>query len=399
MRRQVAIGIAATIGAIAAIATPSFSAPSNLNRAADFVQPMRVVQVDLDYVYDPDPAQQAHNLDKLVARIDGMKINAVFLQAFADPKGTGLASELYFPNRYLPVRADLFAEAATRLRDDAHVKVFGWLPVLSFDFGDKLPAVLAWNPDNGQVEQNPKAYHRLSPFDAEARADILGVYADMAKAAPIDGLLFHDDALLSDYEDASPAALEAYKAAGLPASIREIRADAADMKRWTEFKTSVLIEFTQELADKAREYRSPLLTARNIYAPVALEPKSEEWFAQDYSRFLDTYNYTAVMAMPQMENIADADADDWMKKLVVAASEHKNGLKRTIFELQAVDWRKQSMGQDRAIPTETLVSEMRFLTEQGAVNLGYYPDDFATNTPDADTLRKDFSLQTISYPL
>ena len=31
--------------------------------------PMRVLHVDLDNVYDPDPAQQARNLDQLVQRV------------------------------------------------------------------------------------------------------------------------------------------------------------------------------------------------------------------------------------------------------------------------------------------------------------------------------------------
>jgi len=70
-------------------------------RTLSVIDPVRVVQVDLDYVYDPDPAQQERNVGKLVQRIYNMQINTVFLQAFADPKGTGLAREVYFPNRLL----------------------------------------------------------------------------------------------------------------------------------------------------------------------------------------------------------------------------------------------------------------------------------------------------------
>lgn len=71
-------------------------------------QIMRVAHVDLDYLYDPDPQQQAKNLDKLIQRIYDLRINTVFLQAFADPKGDGNVRELYFPNRWLPMKADLF---------------------------------------------------------------------------------------------------------------------------------------------------------------------------------------------------------------------------------------------------------------------------------------------------
>jgi biofilm PGA synthesis lipoprotein PgaB len=359
--------------------------------------PMRAAQVDLDYVYDPDPAQTERNLDLLVERIAAVKPSAVFLQAFADPQGTGLASEAYFPNRQLPMRADLFAHAVLLLKENAHVKVFGWLPVLSFGLGGKAALVEAWTPATGGAEPDPKAYRRLSPFDAASRERIEEIYEDMALSASIDGILFHDDAQLSDFEDASPAALAAYRAAGLPASIEALRADPDTLQRWTDFKTDALIGFTQKLAARARIYRSPLLTARNLYAPVMLNPQSSAWFAQDYDKFLSAYDYTAVEAMPRMEKIADGEAPDWLKKLVVAGAGRPDGLRRTIFELQTVDWSLAAKGEERAIPPETLGAQMRLLARQGALNIGYYPDDFVTDTPKAELLHKDFSLQTYAY--
>src|SRR5690606_2235570 len=89
---------------------------------------MRIAHVDLDYVYDDDPKQMERNLDKLVQRVANMGINSVFLQAFADPSGDGLVRELYFPNRHLPMRADLFNRAAWQLRSRAFVEVYAWMP-------------------------------------------------------------------------------------------------------------------------------------------------------------------------------------------------------------------------------------------------------------------------------
>ena len=166
--------------------------------------PMRVIQVDLDYVYDADPAQEARNLDALVSRVYNMKINTVFLQAFSDPTASGMASEVYFPNRFLPMRQDLFNRVAWQLETRAMVKVYGWLPVLSFNFGDDVTKVQKWDPKTGQLSEDPKAYHRVSPFDPEGRRRIVGLYEDLGRHGPVDGLLFHDDAMLSDFEDASP---------------------------------------------------------------------------------------------------------------------------------------------------------------------------------------------------
>ena len=175
-----------------------------------------------------------------------------------------------------------------------------------------------------------------------------------------------------------------------------LHTNPALMKKWMVFKTEALIAFTHDLASKVRKYHPSLQTVRNIYARVVLEPQSQEWFAQSYDRFLKAYDYTAIMAMPRMEEIPSDQADAWLKSLIHVAATHPNGLKRTIFELQSVDWRKEASGEDRAVPTEELSSQMKLLVSQGALNFGYYPDDFVTNTPDVNMLHRDFSLQT--YP-
>lgn len=365
-------------------------------RTLSDVTPVRVAQVDLDYVYDPDPDQQERNIGRLVQRVYDMRISTIFLQAFADPEGTGLARQVYFPNSQMPMRADLFNRVSWQLRTRSRVKVFAWMPVLSFDFGDGATPVLAWDPSR-VAAPDPKAYRRLSPFDAGAREKILTLYEELARAAPFEGLLFHDDAALSDFEDASPAALLAYAKAGLPASIGAIRADPVLAGRWARLKTDTLIDFTMSLTERARRHRAPLQTARNLFARPVLDPASEAWFAQDLDRFLATYDYTAIMAMPLLEKVPPAAADAWLRHLVSIVASRPQGLRRTIFELQAVDWRAPTAGGDVPIPTETLAGQMRLLLRSGALNFGYYPDDFITDHPNARLLHRDFSLQ--SYPV
>jgi biofilm PGA synthesis lipoprotein PgaB len=189
--------------------------------------------------------------------------------------------------------------------------------------------------------------------------------------------------------------LQAYQDAGFPATIADIRSNPDSMAKWTSFKTDTMIKFTQELAAHVSAYRAPLKTVRNIYASPVLNPTSEEWFAQNYDRFLQSYDYVAVEAMPDMENVPAGEQDDWMKKLIKIVADRPDGLKRTVFELQSVDWRIKD--SSRAIPTEELGAQMNLLARQGAMNFGYYPDDFIANVPDADVLHKDFSLQAYPY--
>nr|WP_298114124.1 poly-beta-1,6-N-acetyl-D-glucosamine N-deacetylase PgaB [uncultured Pseudomonas sp.] len=357
-------------------------------------EPMRVAHVDLDYVYDADPQQMEENLGQLVQRIADLRISTVFLQAYADPKGDGLVKSLYFPNRHLPVRADLFNRTAWQLHTRAKVKVFAWMPVLSFDLDADLPRVQRWS-EQGAVTVDREQYRRLSPFDPRVRRQIGEIYEDLARHAHFYGVLYHDDALFSDFEDASPAALAAYRAAGLPGDIGQLRGDEETLQRWTRFKSRYLIDFTAELTAKVRAIRGPQVkTARNIYAPPIIDPYSETWFAQNLDDFLASYDWTAPMAMPLMEGVEEAQSDAWLDNLVRQIDKRPGALQRTVFELQARDWRDGSEGP---IDGQLLARWMRRLQWNGVRHYGYYPDDFLNDQPRLQSIRPAFS--NAWYPL
>ncbi|MDG5476541.1 poly-beta-1,6-N-acetyl-D-glucosamine N-deacetylase PgaB [Citrobacter freundii] len=353
-------------------------------------QTMRVMHVDLDYVYDKDPAQQKRNIDKLIQRVYDMRISHVFLQAYADPKGDGNIRELYFPNRWLPMRADLFNYISWQLQTRAGVTVYAWMPVLAFDLDASIPRVTAWDPKTGRTAINHENYVRLSPWSGEARQRITEIYEDLAKHASFKGILFHDDAFLTDFEDASPEALAAYRAAGLPGSIEQIRSNPQTFERWTRLKSKMLIDFTKQLTQSVRNIRGPQVqTARNIYAMPVLEPESEAWFAQNLNDFLNTYDWTAPMAMPYMEQIPANDANAWLDRLVNAVAQTPGALDKTVFELQARDWRKS--GDEAEISGKQIAEWMRQLKLSGAGNYGYYPDDFISDKPEMSEIRSTFS--------
>lgn len=358
---------------------------------------IRVVQVDLDYVYDPDPKQMDKNLGVLVQRIADMGVSTVFLQAFADPKGDGLVKSVYFPNHWLPMRANLFNRAVWQLQTRADVKVYAWMPVLSFDLDPSIARVTRWDPKHPDAAPtvDPKQYKRLSPFDPRARAAIIGLYEDMARSAPIDGILFHDDAVLSDFEDAGPQALAAYRKAGLPGSIQALRADPATMRRWTRFKSQYLIDFTNTLTQHVRAVRGPQVkTARNIFVEPILHPTSEEWYAQNLGDFLKTYDWTVPMAMPLMEKVPASKAGAWLDHLVATVKKHPGALDRMVFELQSRDWSKPG---EPAISSTELAGWMQRLQLDGVRSFGYYPDDFVRNQPVLKTIRPAISKAWYPY--
>jgi biofilm PGA synthesis lipoprotein PgaB len=347
----------------------------------------RVMHVDLDYVYDPDPAQQERNLSLLIDRVAAVRPRAVFLQAYADPDGDGVADAMYFPNRHLPMRADLFGRAAWQLRTRTGVKVYAWMPVTAFKLPESNP--LATHTVVTQDGTLPaERYHRLSPFDPAVRALVGDIYEDLGRHSFFEGVLFHDDAMLADDEDASPAALATYARWGLPADVAAIRANPELMARWTTAKTRYLIDFTHELAARVGAWRPALETARNLYARPVLEPQAEQWFAQNYEASLAAYDYVALMAMPRMEGEADADA--WLGRLARRVAGTPRGLDGTVFELQARDWRT---GQP--VPDAELTRQWTLLHRAGVRHLGYYPDDFLNDQPSLETVRRAISVRTL----
>ncbi len=353
--------------------------------------PIRLSHVYLDTVYDANPEQQEINLGLLLDRIKALHINTVYLQAFADSNSDGNADAMYFPNRHMPVRADLFNRVAWQLHTRANVHVYAWMPVLAFDLPKAHPLKMDLVKTIEHQQKTKMGYQRLSPFNPAARQIILEIYEDLARSAAFSGLLFHDDVTLSDFEDASPLALRYYQQQWrLPASIEAIRNDEALLDKWTTLKTHYLIDWTQELAERITFFRPTIKTARNIDAKVIMNPDAERQFAQSFDAFLENYDYTTVMATPDSEN--PQNLEKWLQALSKKIAKTPNAATKTVIELQAKTTR-----QDKAIDANTLAQRMALLTQAGLPNFGYYPDDFLTGHPALEDIHPFISLSTYPY--
>lgn len=374
--------------------TAEAAGTATMGTRADSAVPMRVVHADLDYLYDADTAQQQRNLDALIARVQALGANTVFLQAFADPLGDGLVRSVYFPNRVLPVRATLFATVTLALRERTGAAVYAWMPVLSLDIADPgIERVTRWNLQDPHAPPapDPAAYSRLSPFDPQARELIGQLYEDLAHAAPVDGLLFHDDAVLGELEDAGVHAREALRQAGLPDDLPQLLANPENRQAWTRLKSRWLTDLTLELAQRVRAIQGQQVkTARNLFALPIVQPESEAWFGQNLDDFLQAYDWTAPMAMPLMEGVAAENAAQWLQAIVRTVGNRPGALERTVFELQARDW---SRPDSPAVSAATLADWMAALERAGARHFGYYPEDFIAGRPDAARLQPVFSPQ------
>jgi len=351
---------------------------------------IRAVQVDLDIIFDPDSYEQTDkNLGRLIERLVEMKINTVFLQAFADPEGTGNIKSVYFHNRVLPVRGDIFSHVAHQIfiRD---IRVYAWMPVLSIVLPDeKLNNELKVHELSEDGARPSRSwYKRLTPFSEKTRDIMRTLYEDLAAHSIIDGVLFQDDAYLNDMEDFHPLAMLDYERRfGRKVSLQDIRNNTELSQKWSRYKTGVLLDFTKGLMKGVHRYRPGAKSARNLYANTVINPESEARFAQNYSLFLNTYDKVVIMAYPQMEGVSRESG--WLKKLVHKALAFPDGANKTIFKIQTYDWKNKKWVNDGLI-----LKELRTILASGGMHIAYYPDNLYENKPLLDSVRLEMSTQS-----
>ncbi|AWN15853.1 poly-beta-1,6-N-acetyl-D-glucosamine N-deacetylase PgaB [Salinisphaera sp. LB1] len=350
----------------------------------------RAVQVDMDDIYSPDPKQVNKNLGALLDRIKAMHINTVYLQAFADPDGDGTANALYFPNSYLPMRADLFNRVAWQLSTRAGVKIYAWLPLLAF----KLPNAaqeralsVARRNKNGTITPVKTQVRRLSPFRPKAQHIIRGIYADLARNySALHGVLIGDDATLHAHEGA--------RACTPGARWPGPRQQSLNCPLQPRTKTNALIALDHAATGAMHPYLNSsnhFGVTRNLFARVVTHPMAEGRFAQALGPFLKNYGHVALMAMPYLDDTQQAPKA-WLRQLVKDVAAKPQGLKKTVFELQTRNW-----ARNRWIPASTLTGWMHELIGLGAVNLAYYPDDFLSNRPPFKPIFQAFSLNQFPH--
>ena len=88
--------------------------------------------------------------------------------------------------------------------------------------------------------------------------------------------------------------------------------------------------------------------------------------------------------MPYMEEATNHQ--QFYLDLIERTKKYDPNLDRTIFELQAVNWHN-----NQKIPTQELIDTMQWLEKHGVKHIGYYPDDFVSQHPDASKIKVVFS--------
>jgi len=118
-----------------------------------------------------------------------------------------------------------------------------------------------------------------------------------------------------------------------------------------------------------------------------LKLDTEEGYAQSFKSFLAHYNYVAIEAMPVEETKKPVQ---WLTELVAAAAHTPEGLKKSVFELQTVNWKTLEK-----MPSAIFIEQLELLRKLGVHHIGYYPDDVFLDQPHLKDLQKHFSIPAL----
>ncbi len=367
---------------------PSFK--EDLKGGPADLMPIRAVQIDLDKIVDPASAEESDaRLGACLDRLASLGVNTVIVQAFCDTEGTGNVKSVYFATSALPVVMDFLSHAVNRIMARG-MQAFVWMPSLAFETPDTAAneALRVRELRGRKVRLSNASYKRLSPFDARSLAVSRQIFRDLAAYVDFDGLLFQDDAYLTDEEDYHPAAAAAFKKKfRMKLSPRALKKKGV-MTRWASMKAQAIDTYLADLTGVVRAYRPCAKIARNIYSEVVTNPEATTWFAQDLPSFLRNYDYTVVMAYSRMEKIGGkAKARRWFREMFDRVKT-AHGTDKVIFKVQAYDWDKDAWIDESAIK-----EEIEYLLSLGAKHVAYYPDGVTEDQPEGNGIAPVISGQ------
>ncbi|UOO76767.1 poly-beta-1,6-N-acetyl-D-glucosamine N-deacetylase PgaB [Neisseria sp. Dent CA1/247] len=317
----------------------------------------RAVHVDLGDMYDTDPAGLEKRFDKLIERIYKLGITTVYLQAFADDNGDGVAEAAYFPNRHLKMKADLFSRVSWQLITRSNVKVYAKMPLTAFDLGKGYDYI-----DANQAAAPHSRSLNLSPNSEKNRRAITEIYEDLAYSSRFNGLVFHE---------------------GLTPGAGEGQPDG-DLTDFTDTLKQAVLKYSYNSVNEMR-------TVRSVPADLTLNPEAQQRLADTLARYARHYDYTAVPVAPYTlggQEPNRKEAARWVTGLAGAVKSSNVPLGKTIFDLQSVN---PLTGQP--MDTKEMTSWLKLLKKEGVKNLAYHPDNFLNNQPPLKAIKPDFSIQ------
>lgn len=304
------------------------------------IEPVRAIQVDLDDIYNEDIAIQRRNLDFLLDQVKYLAISHVFLKAYSDDNNDGKADSLYFANRRLPVKRDLFNRVAWQLTTRSEVEVFAVMPIYDFEFDSR-----GLIPDHYKFIQNDRSDNRhISDANSntpDSEQIIKTIFEDLAAYNHFNGILLQDDT-------------------------EDVTAKEAPNS------------FALILVNQIRKYRPTAKSARMLDTTIERMLENTRSISQMVRSDIAPYDYAVLSMSPTEEDFRR------MKKLIRV---FPGIVSKIIVSISApID------AQNNSMPMAEITTQMRNLQAQGIVNIAYVPGVIMGNEKTFKAIREGISL-------
>lgn len=378
----------------------------------------RVMQIDLDIMCygDGDGYDYDDLKDYIHTRLEGSGANVIYVQVFSEDFAS-IASDrdrmadylLFDPGHSLGanvMNAHIFTVAVKIIRELLpESRILVWAPSIYNAFLMSGNTVV--KATEQAEDENCVWYRRASPFNELTHSRLSTFFEALGQASDaLDGVMFQDDLLLSNWEDVSDKGVECLVSRyGLTRTDDDTLHslldddDDASNQDWRRYKTQALDDLSREMfAAFSRGYQSAfperfaareqnestrLLCARDYYDAAVLyrDAVTGEWYAQNLDTALDLYDHVVVMSYFNMSENGDPASQAalaWLQNLAktaiaIADSDGRQRSSKLVFKLQSVCWSYYSNGDDYTIPAAVLQQQAQALISVGAKGIGFYP--------------------------
>lgn len=392
---------------------------------------IRAVQIDLDRnwwfsIYNENNGENIQKYRQELRNFIEQSIcdadaNTVYLQAFSENEDgnnsgnnkctTDLFFELNPSQQTTSSKKIAFKEAIEMIKEmDDECKVLAWIPTLNVEWLTRDQNNLVVN-DHGKRpginELESVWYRRGSPFSNLTLHELKKVYSALGRVSPdLDGVMFHDDAFLSNWEDFSAygrAVAKRYHALDNTLSdwLRNQEGDEKNIawqkskvhmidtlltRLFETFESSYEDEFPEEYEERM-ENENYLIQARDLYAAAIDKTALHHgpWYGQDIELWLEHCDQIVVMAYPDgSENTSNRRACEWLAQLVDKAQDRDLDMSKIVFKIDSCGWETASGRHGTKISNlplseEILLTRIHALKHAGALNVGVYPQLDSSN--------------------
>ncbi len=345
---------------------------------------IRGIELHPSLIYDGRANLVMNNIIAFSERALAMKVNTVFVHAFVKADAKGAFGSAYFDNSVLPVRADILKPLVKELaaRD---IAVYAIMPLLSFALTetDSNNAMMVMSKRLGEVRPSVSWRQRLSPFNTNSISLITQIYSDLASSVPLNGIVFGDDAYLTDKEDFNPEALNVYSnKLGINKLVLS-ELDPVQCSALADLRSEQLDILCETIMISVKEKQPQIQFIRTLYASAINHPPSEEWLAQNYKKALQLYNQVLVLADPELEQ--SRSRRSWVRGLCESVIAEPSGAERTIFALP-----NYSNVQRNWISAHQQAKLVRVLSKAGLNSFVLGPDDYIADRPRLKKIKRLF---------